>query len=169
MHFSRIAKWKSLTENAGVNTGVAVKRDERGRLVVPVYSGFFSSLTDNVMCTNAMFEMLKKEVDSSVAPYSPKEEIVLTVFESSSGSDEDVKESVLVGFRRYITFYRKKAVSELRTHLLLFTLMFAVGVLMEFLLYGGGVPVGRPASLGSQYAGYYCLGVCMAVCGIHGV
>lgn len=114
----------------------AAKRDAQNRLVVSVYSGFFSSLTDNVMCTNVMFDTLKREIDASISPYSVKENIVLNVYESSAAPAPDAWESTLVGFQKYITVYRERKKATLKAHLTTFTLLFLCGVLIEFLIYG---------------------------------
>ena len=129
---------RTVTLNAlsgGVPTYNA-KRDKAGNLVVPLYSGFFSSLTDNVMCTNTMFDGLYREITSSVSLYPLKESILLNVYESSQTANDDVRESVLVGFRKYIMQFRQKAITGFRTHLVLFSLLFVIGVLMELLMYG---------------------------------
>ena len=123
-------------EEPAVAISSTAKRDAQGRLVVPVYSGFFSSLTENVMCTNVMFDSLKKEIDASVMPYSAGEDILLTVYESSEKATEDVRESVIVGFRRYLAACRQRAESALKKHLFVFFVMFLAGVLIEFFLYG---------------------------------
>lgn len=110
------------------------KPDGKNKLVVPVYSGFFSSLENNVMCTNAAYDELRDEIDASIQPYSTKKDIVLAVYESSD-ADSDVRESVLMGFERYIAHYKKRESFELKLHFSLFLSLFIIGVLIEFLLY----------------------------------
>ena len=134
MRTSRTVIFSRIKDDSIAAAGTA-KRDAQNRLVVPVYSAFFSSLTDNVMCTNAMFDALKKEIDASVSPYSVKERIVLTVYESSAASAPDVRESVLIGFRRYVGAYLQKKKATLKMRLITFTGLFLLGVLLEFLIY----------------------------------
>lgn len=110
------------------------KRKE-GKLSVPMYSGFFSSVTDNVMCTNAMYGNLYKEIESTLYLYSEKEDVLLTVYESSLSND-DTKESIVVGFRNYVAKCLDRAKSALRLHLIMFTALCAIGVLIEFFMYG---------------------------------
>ena len=105
------------------------------RLSIPLFSAFFSSVTDNVMCTNAMYGNLYKEIESTLSVYSEKESVSLTVYESSS-SGEDVKESIVVGFRKYITQCVDRAKNSFKMHLFTFTALCVIGVLIEFLLYG---------------------------------
>lgn len=112
------------------------KRRKDGVQRVLLYSGFFSSVKNNIMCTNAMYETLLKEITGSLAPYSEKDSIELAVYHSSSASD-DVRESVLVGFRKYVDRLKRMASSRIKFHFSLFFGIFALGVLIEFLLYGG--------------------------------
>ena len=109
--------------------------NRQGQISVPMYSDFFSSLRDTVMCTNTTFSNLHREIDSTLSTYSEKASVVITVYESSSCSD-DTKESVLVGFRKYIARCLARARASFRLHLIMFTALAAVGVLLEFLLYG---------------------------------
>lgn len=119
--------------------GSAVKakniKRKNGRVSVSMYSDFFSSLSDKVMCTNAMFGKLQKEIESTVLPYSEKEPVSLTVYEAADCGD-DTKESVLVGFRKYVTQCLALKKTTLKKHIILFSLLCAFGVLMEFLAFG---------------------------------
>ena len=110
-------------------------RYQGNRMSIPLFSDFFSSVTDNVMCTNAMYGNLYKEIESTLSVYSEKEPVSLTVYESSS-SGEDLKESIVVGFRKYITQCVDRAKSSFKMHLITFTALCVIGVLIEFLLYG---------------------------------
>ena len=120
------------------NSGVAAKakniKRRNGKVSVSMYSDFFSSLDDKVMCTNAMFGNLQKEIESTILPYSEKEPISLTVYESSACSD-DTKESVVIGFKKYITQCLERARITFQRHMIVFSLLCAVSLLLEFLLY----------------------------------
>lgn len=156
MRTSRTVKSSQLPDYFSAKAPSDAKRNEQNRLIVPVYSEFFSGLTDNVMYTNSMFENLKKEIDDSVSLYSSKEDIVLTVYESSSVSDENIRESALIGFKKYIQLNKQKAVSRLKTHLFTFLLFFVIGVLMEYLLYGA-FPAALPGWVESTLDVFACV------------
>ena len=47
-------------------------KHRRSKLSVPMYSDFFSSVTDNVMCTNTMYGSLQKGIESTLSVYSEK-------------------------------------------------------------------------------------------------
>ena len=113
----------------------AKRTKHQGRISVPMYSDFFSSLNDMVMCTNTTFRNLHKEIESTLSTYSEKESVLITVYESSSCSD-NTKESVLIGFRKYITQCLARAKATFQLHLIMFTALAVVGVLLEYLLYG---------------------------------
>ena len=113
----------------------SMKRDSQGRLVVPFYSRFFSSLSENVMCSNAMYNELKEEIEASVCIIPASERVVLTVYESSPFSDDSTRESVLIGFRKYIARYSEMKNSMLRRSFITFLLLALFGVLTEFLNY----------------------------------
>ena len=110
-------------------------KQKEDRLSVPMYSDFFSSLTDNVMCSNNMYDSLQKEIESTLSVYSEKKSVTLAVYESSSSS-ADTKESVVIGFRKYIAQCLDRAKASLKMHLLTFTFLAAVAVGIEYLVYG---------------------------------
>ena len=70
-------------------------KDKSKKITVPLYSDFFSSFTENIICTNAMYSTLHSEIDASVYPYGTNVPILLSVYESSSVSDKSVFESAL--------------------------------------------------------------------------
>lgn len=112
-------------------------RKEKGSVQkTAMYSGFFSSLTDNVMCTNSMYDLLMREIESSLTLFSADAKIELTVYESSETADETVRRSVLVGFGKYLDKLIKRARSRLQIHFITFFATFLAGVLLEYLLYG---------------------------------
>ncbi len=43
-------------------------QDKSKKITVPLYSEFFSSFTENIVCTNAMYPTLHSEIDVSVYP-----------------------------------------------------------------------------------------------------
>ena len=136
MRTSRTIDFKKIFDKKEVSMVTTTKRDKDGRIIVPLYSDFFSSLTDNVMCTNAMFQSLHDEINVSISPYNRKEQIVLDIYESSETESESVRESVLVAFRKYIFHYIKMARTELIKRTILFLTVALVGAAAEFLLYG---------------------------------
>ena len=132
MRTSRTINFHNYTDPSG-----KIKDPKRkdGKLSVPMYSGFFSSVTDNVMCTNAMYGNLQKEIESTLYLYPEKEDVLLTVYESSAAND-DTKESIVVGFRKYVAMCLDRAKSSLKLHLIVFTALCVIGVLIEFFMYG---------------------------------
>ena len=135
MRNARTVDFSHVSRGGRSNADQACKLDEEGRLVVSLYSDFFSSLTDNVMCTNAMFENLKKEIEGSVALYAAKSRIALTVYESSKTADDDVREIVMAGFKKYIAQYKARAYSTLKWNTLTFLAIAVIGILLEYFLY----------------------------------
>ena len=118
-------------------------RHPGGKLSIPMFSGFFSALTDNVMCTETMYGSLQTEIEGTLSVYSEKEPVLLTVYESSSSSEE-TKESVLIGFKKHIVQCLNRAKNTFKLHLITFAALCAIGVVLEFLLYGafpGALPL----------------------------
>lgn len=135
MRNARTVNFSRLFGKTGASTGRAFRRDGEGRLVVPLYSKLFSSLTENVMCTNAMFESFKEEIEDSIALYPAKERISLMIYESSEAADDSVREIVLIGFKKYITQYKEKSVAQLKLNALTFLGIAVIGILLEYFLY----------------------------------
>lgn len=117
------------------STTDSVRRDAQGRLIVPLYSSFFSSITKNVMCSNVMFQAFMEEIKASLSVYSTEERVLLTVYESSDSADDDTRESVLVGFKKYAAQYLKRKSALLNRSFLSFMLLALFGVLIEYLTY----------------------------------
>ena len=95
-----------------------------------------SRMTDTLMCTNNMYDTLSIEIQAVLSTYSTKENIVLTILENSSMTDPESCDSVIVGFNHYISKYREKAIHDLKVHCISFFALFALGIFMEYLLYG---------------------------------
>ena len=132
MRTLRAIDFQKFTASAGKPDKIKRKGD---RLSIPMFSDFFSSVTDNVMCTNTMYGNLQKEAESALSVYSEKEAVSLTVYESSA-ADDGIKESIVIGFRKYIMQSIRRAVNSFKMHLITFTSLCAIGVLIEYLLYG---------------------------------
>ncbi len=132
MRTSRSIEFYKYTDSSGK----VKKAKHRGnRLSIPMFSEFFSSVTDNIMCTNTMYSNLQKEIGSALSVYSEKEPVSLTIYESSSSSEE-TKESILIGFKKNITQCIYRAKITFKMHLITFSALCAIGILTEFLLYG---------------------------------
>ena len=129
----------SRTIDFGKNTGSPGKAETikyRGdRLSIPMFSDFFSPVSGNIMCTNTMYGNLQKEIENTLSVYPENKPVSFTVYESSS-SGEDVRESIVIGFKKYIFQSILRAKRSFKWHLITFTAMCAIGVLIEFLLYG---------------------------------
>lgn len=117
------------------STTDSVRRDAQGRLIVPLYSRFFSSISDNVMCSNIMLKEFMEEIEASLSVYSANEQVLLTVYESSDSADENTRESVLVSFKKYAAQYLKRKTALLNRSFLSFLLLALFGILIEFLNY----------------------------------
>ncbi len=117
------------------STTDSVRRDAQGRLIVPLYSRFFSSISENVMCSNVMLKEFMEEIEASLNVYSTDERVLLTVYESSDSADDETRESVLVGFKKYAAQYLKRKTAMLHRSFLSFLLLALFGVLIEFLNY----------------------------------
>lgn len=129
IHFSR------LSENTVASTVDSQRRDKLGRLIVPLYSRFFSTLSDNVMYSNAAFHALYEEIEASLCVYSINEQIVLTVYESSASSDGSMRETVLIGFKKYIHQYLKRKTAMLKHSFFTFLSFALLAILIEYLNY----------------------------------
>lgn len=132
---SRTVNFSRLWDTPTANVTDSVRRDSQGRLIVPFYSKFFSSLSENVMCSNAMFNEFKEEIEASLCVYPRNEQIVVTVYESSSRTDDSTRESVLVGFKKYIIQYSEMKIAVLKRSFVSFLLLALFGMLVEFLNY----------------------------------
>lgn len=132
---SRTIDFSRLSDVFIASTTDSVKRDDQGRLVVPLYSKFFSSLSENVMCSNAMLHEFLEEIEASLCVYSTNEKVILTVYESSDSADESTLESVLVGFKKYVVQYLKMKTARLKRGFVSFLLLALFGVLVEYLDY----------------------------------
>ncbi len=130
MRISRTVDFRSSESSAKAKK---VKR-KGGKISASMYSAFFSSLNDTVMCTNAMFGDLQKEIESTILPYSEKEPIALTVYEAATCSN-DTKESVLIGFNKYISQRLANAKWIFKKHIITFSALCAVSAVLEFLIY----------------------------------
>ena len=115
--------------------GTPEKRDAQNRLIVPVYSEFFTALKDNMMQTNAMFDSLKQEIEASVSPYPVDEKIVLSVYGSSEQCGDDMREGAIIGFRKYIYGCMRRTSKACSAHFFSFLTAFLTGVLIELCLY----------------------------------
>lgn len=135
MRTSRTVRFRTPKEEIYTTGGFPEKRDAQNRLIVPVYSEVFSSLRDNMMHTNAMFDLLKQEIDASIAPYPIDEEIVLSVYESSDQCAEGTREGAIIGFKSYICGCRRRTSKLCRIHFFTFLTAFLIGVLIELCLY----------------------------------
>lgn len=111
-----------------------VRRDEHGRIHVPLYSNLFTSMGENILCTNSMYANLRNDIQVSVDIYPPDEKITLDVFEPGQSSDFD-RERVILGFRRYINACYSNFRREHRTRLLLFSAFLFIGVFIIFAKY----------------------------------
>lgn len=131
---SRTVTHSGSTANT-VSAGTYVKRAD-GKVRISMYSEFFSRMTDMLMCTNNMYDALNLEIQSALSTCSTREDVVLTILENSSMNDPESCESIIVGFRHYISKYREKAIHDLKVHFASFFALFAIGIFMEYLLYG---------------------------------
>ena len=132
---SRTIDFSRFSDASATGMTDAVRRDRQGRVIVPLYSDFFSSLSENVMCSNAMFNRLKDEIEDSLCVYPTNEQILLSVYVSSASADDSTRESVLVGFKKYIMQYLKRNVSALKRSFVTFLSLALFGILIEFLNY----------------------------------
>ena len=143
MKASTLKKFISLHRNFGfdeplegisLNDEKTIRKDKCGRIIVPLYSQFFSSLTNDMLYTNNMFEDLKREITMSISAYSPKEKIHLSIYESSK-VDDDIRESALIGFKRYISIYYKKMIAFTQKYLFSFLILAFVGIISIYLVH----------------------------------
>lgn len=132
---SKTVDFSRLLGSFTASTTDSVRRDAQGRLIVPLYSRFFSSISDNVMCSNIMLKEFMEEIEASLSVYSANEQVLLTVYESSDSADENTRESVLVSFKKYAAQYLKRKTALLNRSFLSFLLLALFGILIEFLNY----------------------------------
>lgn len=111
------------------------RKSNRGPQKVAIYSDFFSRLSDNVMYTNYMFDKLLTEVKGSLALYSTKDDITLTVFESSAEQDESIQESAIIGFRKYVSDLKAVEKTRMLNHFFFFFGFCLVGVILAYLRF----------------------------------
>ncbi len=132
---SRTIRFSRLSDISVASTVNSQRRDKLGRLIVPLYSQFFSTLSENVMFSNKMFQGLYEEIEASLCVYSTEEQIVLTVYESSASSDDSIRESALIGFKKYIQQYLKRKISMLKHSFVTFLSFALLALLIEFFNY----------------------------------
>jgi len=108
---------------------------------VAMFSDFFCGMSDNMFCTNSMYSDFKDSVIASIEVYSPKEEILLSIYESSE-SEEDKRDMLLIGFNKYIRAYYQKLRREYLTEIFQVSFFFVVGFLLIILGYSleGTIP-----------------------------
>ena len=109
------------------------KRDENGRVHVALYSEIFSHAGGAALLTNAAYSELKDDVLSSVETLSPKERVVLDVFEPAE-SDPFDREAIILGFRRYVNACYMGCRREHLSRIALFSAGLIVGIVLCFLL-----------------------------------
>lgn len=119
-------------KNAG---GTICRYDEHGRAHVSLYTRFFSDLTGNFLCTNQMYQDLKKDLLSSIELVSVKRQIVFEIFEPSE-SDELNREVSIVGFRRFLNANLALEAQRAKNRFILFSIFMLLGVLIVFFLFG---------------------------------
>ena len=135
MRTLRTVRFRKSTPEIYAIGGTPEKRDAQNRLIVPVYSGFFTALKDNMMQTNVMFDSLKQEIEASVSPYPVDEKIVLSVYESSEQCDDDTREGAIIGFKKYIYGCMRRASKVCGAHFYTFLTACLIGILIELCLY----------------------------------
>lgn len=132
---SRTIDFNEIIQDVTAGIEETDKRDKDGRIVIPLYSSFFSSLSSNIMCTNAMFESLKQEIVTSISMYSTKERIVLSIYESSNNIGSDIRDGVLIGFKKYINQSKKKAILKTKKYFFSFLSLALLGMLILHIFY----------------------------------
>lgn len=117
------------------NKNHQIKRDENGKIHVAVFSKVFSEANEHLLTSNSMYANLLADVKPCFEPYPTKENIVLEVYETKE-SDDFVRESVVIGFRRYVSGCLKSLCDELRNRIILFSSFLLIGVFVEILIFG---------------------------------
>jgi len=109
-------------------------KSETGTTTVAMFSDFFSDVSDDLFCTNAMYSDFKDAVISSIEVYSPRENIVLNIYETKE-SDEDKRAVLQIGFSKYIHACYQKVRHECMQELLQVSFFMVVGILLVILGY----------------------------------
>jgi len=107
----------------------------KGPVTVPMFSDFFSSTSNDMFVTNAMYSSFKESILSTIDIYHPKSDITISVFEEKQ-SDEEKREIVEIGFKKYIEACYLKAWREWLNGLITVSIFAIVGILVIILGFG---------------------------------
>lgn len=127
--------FKKKSKAKSVRTTRHNDRAKDGRVHIAMHSNIFSEVKHNLIASNSMYADLLNDIQASVEPYSTKEKITIDLYETEK-TDEFTKDSVIVGFRKYVNgcLYSLR-----KQHLFRFSLFgsfLLIGILIEFILYG---------------------------------
>ena len=106
---------------------------------VAMFSDFFGNAPANGFCTNIMYAKLKDSLINSVNIYNTNASIIVDVLEKTP-SDEQTRELLLIGFRRYLKAYYQKLHSKCLYQLMLMVIFFCVGVTLAYVNKGLNLP-----------------------------
>jgi len=119
-------------------TGIPVyAKSKNGVVNVAMFSDFFSSISDDMFCTNSMYSDFKDAILSTVDVYNTKDVITLDIYEKNESS-EYTRELLQIGFRKYAHALYLKARQELIDELTTVSIFVVVGVLLIIIAYGLG-------------------------------
>lgn len=111
-----------------------VVRDKDGRVHVVMYTSIFHDASQNLLASNSMYANLLTDLQPCVEPYSPKEKIMVDVYETKP-SDEFARDLVVVGFRKYVNSCLTGLYRQHLSRFLLFFSFLLVGIAIEVILY----------------------------------
>ena len=109
----------------------SVKRDENGRIHTPLYSSFFADSDGLIMRSNYDYGLFRDELLATVEPYSPKENVVVDLFETSD-SDPIVREATVLGFKRFVSACYSAKKRLYRRHLIMMLISLVIGIISVY-------------------------------------
>ena len=110
-----------------------IQRDKQGRAHVAMHSTIFSDVNENLLASNSMYADLLNDITPCIEPYSVKEKIVVDVFETKP-SDEFARDTVIIGFRRYVNACLDGLKKQHLSRFFLFFSFLVLGIIIEFIL-----------------------------------
>lgn len=111
-------------------------RDKEGNVHTAIYSELFMNTKGIGMITNSSYARLYDDISSSLAVFDSNDSVVIDVFEPGESDDFD-RDSIIIGFRRYINALYLGSKKEHNNRVVLFTASLIIGALLGYFLHNG--------------------------------